>query len=414
MSDPGPARGAVADHFAPAPPRVLGVAVSGGSDSLALLHLLNDWRATGGPLLRVATVDHRLRAEAAAEAAGVARLCAGLGVAHDTLHWTDQEAGGNLADRARRARYRLLADWARVHGIADVAIGHTRDDLAETFLMRLARGSGLDGLSAMRARWQADDVTFHRPMLSLGREHLREHLRARGVAWIDDPTNADPDYERTRARGVLAMLTGLDLSADTLAGTAERLAEARAALAHHARQAAETLVTVAAGDLLLTREGFAALPDETARRLLLAGLRWLTGAAYPPRGTAMTDLLRAARAGQAMTLQGCVLSADSVHLRLGREYRAVAGCRAAATEVWDGRWRATGDGAAEIAALGPEGLAACPDWRAGGLPHASALAAPGLWRGDTLIAAPLHGWANGWQLSLVRPLAAYLDTVIPH
>lgn len=414
MSSGCPARGVVADHFAPAPPRILGVAVSGGSDSLALLHLLNDWRGTGGPLLRVATVDHRLRAEAAAEAAGVARLCAGLGVAHDTLHWTDQEAGGNLPDRARHARYRLLADWARVHGIADVAIGHTRDDLAETFLMRLARGSGLDGLSAMRARWQADGVTFHRPMLLLGRDDLRDMLRARGVRWIDDPTNADPKYDRTRARTALTALAPLGIDTATLAVTARHLAEARTALDHHARQAAEALVAVEAGDLLLERERFTALPDETARRLLLAGLRWLTGAAYPPRGTAMTDLLRVARAGHRMTLQGCLLSADRAHLRLSREYSAVAGCRTPATGLWDGRWRATGEGQAEIAALGPEGLSACPDWRAGGLPYASALAAPGLWRGDTLIAAPLHGWANGWQLSLARPLAAYLDIVISH
>lgn len=404
----------MADHFAAAPPRILGVAVSGGSDSLALLHLLNDWRGTGGPSLRVATVDHGLRPEAGHEATEVARLCAAMDLTHDTLHWADQEAGGNLPDRARRARYRLLADWARVHGIADVAIGHTRDDLAETFLMRLARGSGLDGLSAMRARWQAEGVTFHRPMLGLGREGLRDMLRARDAGWIDDPTNADPKYDRTQARAVLTALAPLGLDTAALAATAARLAEARAALAQHARQAAEALVTVAAGDLLLEHEGFAALPDETARRLLLAGLRWLTGAAYPPRGTAMTDLLRAARAGQRMTLQGCVLSADRTHLRLGRELSAVAGCRAPATEVWDGRWRAAGDGPAEIAALGPEGLAACPDWRAGGLPYASALAAPGLWRGNTLIAAPLHGWANGWQLSLVRPLAAYLEGVISH
>ena len=407
-------RGAVADHFAPVPPPRLGVAVSGGSDSLALLHLLNDWRGAGGPALRVATVDHGLRPESAAEAAAVARICAALGLAHDTLRWHGEEGGGNLPDRARRGRYRLLAGWARAHGLGDVAIGHTSDDLAETFLMRLARGSGVDGLSAMRARWQAGGVTFHRPMLALGRGQLRDMLRARGVGWVDDPTNADPGYARTQARAVLAALAPLGLDSATLTESARRLAEARAALAHHARQAAGALASVAAGDLLLAREGFSTLPDETARRLLIAGLRWLTGAAYPPRGAAMDDFLEAARDGRRMTLRGCVLSVEPAHIRLCREYNAVAGLRAPATALWDGRWRATGDGEAEIAALGPEGLCACPDWRAGGLPHASALAAPGLWRGDALIAAPLHGWANGWRLALERPLAAFCDIVIGH
>lgn len=408
------ARAALAAHFAPAPPARLGVAVSGGSDSLALLHLLHDWRDAGGPSLRVATVDHGLRPEAATEASEVARICAGLGLPHETLHWHDEVPHGNLPDRARRARYRLLAGWARAQGLSDVAIGHTRDDLAETFLMRLARGSGIDGLAAMRARWLAEGVTFHRPLLALGRAELRDLLRARGVRWTDDPSNADPRYERTQARAALAALAPLGLDAATLAATAERLAEARAALAHHAWERARTLATVEAGDLLLARAGLDALPDETARRLLVAGLRWLTGAPYPPRGMAMSDFLRAARDGRRMTLHGSVLSADATHLRLGREYRAVAGCRTPATGLWDGRWRAYGDGAAEIAALGPSGLAACPDWRAGGLPHASALAAPGLWRDGRLIAAPLHGWPNGWRLELVRALPAWLDTLISH
>ncbi|MBC7132945.1 MAG: tRNA lysidine(34) synthetase TilS [Roseovarius sp.] len=410
MTGEGPAHGTVAAYFAPAPPSVLGVAVSGGSDSLALLHLLHDWRGAGGPALRVATVDHGLRPEAAAEAAAVARLCAGLGIGQDTLRWReDTETGGNLPDRARRARYRLLADWARLHGIADVAIGHTRDDLAETFLMRLARGSGVDGLAAMRARWRGGGVIFHRPLLAFGRAALRDMLRARGVAWIDDPTNADEGYARTRARAALAALAPLGITAGALAETAARLADARAALDHHARQAARALATVAGGDLLLERAGFAALPDETARRLLLAGLRWITGAAYPPRGAAMRAFVQAARDGRRMTLQGAVLSASRTHLRLGRELRAVAGLRVPAQEVWDGRWRASGEGMAEIAVLGAAGLVACPDWRAGGLPHDSALAAPALWRDGRLIAAPLHGWANGWRLELVRPFADCLS-----
>jgi tRNA(Ile)-lysidine synthase len=404
--------GAVRAHFGAAPPEVLGVAVSGGSDSLALLHILDDWREEGGPALRVATVDHGLRPEAGAEAAQVARVCAGLGIGHDSLRWDGQGARGNLPDAARRARYRLLAGWARRQGIADVAIGHTADDVAETFLMRLARGAGVDGLAAMRARWCAEGVTFHRPMLMLGRDDLRDMLRTRGVAWADDPTNDDPAYDRTRARAALATLGPLGLDAGTLAAAAGRLREARVALGVCARRAAQEIAREEGGDLLWRRDGFDALPDETARRLLLGGIAWMTGQDYPPRGAAGVAFLDAARAGRRMNLQGCVLSAGRDHLRLSREYRAVAGLRAPAGAVWDGRWRAKGGpGRATVAALGPAGLRACPDWRAGGLPHRSALASPGLWRGDTLVAAPLAGWPNGWRLDLLRGFGDYLDRV---
>lgn len=398
-------------QFAPDPPAILGVAVSGGGDSLALLHLLHDWRSAGGPELRVATVDHGLRPDAADEAAGVAQICAGLAVAHDTLGWRGWDGRGNLPDRARRARYALLADWARAHGISDIALGHTEDDLAETFVMRLARGAGVDGLAAMRDRWRDGPVTFHRPLLDRGRAGLRDLLRGRGVDWVEDPSNSDARYERARVRERLSALAAAGLDAPALARTARRLAEARAALDHAARQAARESLRIEAGDVLISRADLAALPDEVARRLLQAVLRWINGAEYRPRGSAMTRFLTAARAGQAMTLQGCLLHAGATWARIGREYKAVADLRVPACQVWDGRWRITGPAleGAEIAALGPAGLQACVDWRESGLAHASALASPGLWRDGQLVAAPLVGLANGHELCLVRDGAFLFD-----
>lgn len=404
-------REALTRHFAPDPPDRLGVAVSGGGDSVGLLHLVHDWRAAGGPDLRAATVDHGLRAEAADEAAGAARLCAGLGIPHDTLDWQGGEAAGNLPDRARRARYALLADWAQAHGIKDIAVGHTEDDLAETFVMRLARGSGVDGLAAMRPRWRHGPVTFHRPLLGVSRAGLRDLLRGRGVDWVEDPTNTDMAYERARVREGLAALAASGLDAPALARTARRLAEARGALDAIAREKARDIMRVALGDVLIDRAGLAALPDEVARRILQAALRWITGADYPPRGSAMTAFLQAARTGEAMTLQGCLLHAGATTARIGREYDAVADLRVPAGEIWDGRWRMTGPApeGAEIAALGPEGLRACPDWRASGLAHASALASPALWHAGHLLAAPLVGWGNGYRFCLIRDETALFD-----
>lgn len=394
----------IAAHFAPEVPGQLVVAVSGGSDSLALLCLAHDWRLQGGPSLCAVTLDHGLRPEAAAEAEGVARICAGLGLPHATLRWTGRDGQGNLSDQARRARYRLLAEWARRQGLSDILLGHTLDDQAETFLMRLARGAGLDGLAAMHARWMQDGIRFHRPLLGQTREGLRSLVAARGLIWVEDPSNDDPAYTRARARQALAALRPLDLTSVRLAKVARHLAEARHTLYGYAAQAMRDHVRVEAGDLLLARDGLAGLPDEVARRLLQAVLVWISGPGYAPRGPAMTRMLTAARTGEIMTLRGCLMLRDGQNLRFTREYRAVAGHRVPAMALWDGRWQASGPpfGDAEIAPLGAEGLRACPDWRAGGLPYASALACPGIWRGAELIAAPLLGWANGWTMILAR------------
>ncbi len=402
--DSAPSWEEVAGHFAPDAPKALGVAVSGGSDSLALLMLFNDWRLAGGPRLNVVTVDHGLRPEASNEAAGVARICAGIDVSHETLRWAGWDGQGNLSDQARRARYALMADWARAQGLNDVALGHTLDDQAETFLMRLARGAGVDGLAAMRARWRRGGVCFHRPVLDYSRAALRSVLVARGQGWVDDPTNDDPNYMRVQARRALAALDPLGLTAEGLAGVARHLADVRRTLYHYAHAAARDHVREHAGDLLISRAGVGALPDEVVRRLLQAALRWINGAEYVPRGQSMTQMLEAARSGETVTLQGCLMRVDGGDLRLTREYNAVAGLRVPVGAIWDGRWQATGHEAegAEIAALGMVGLRACPSWRSGDLPHASAMACPGIWRADELLAAPLLGWSNGWTLRLIR------------
>ncbi|MCZ7676919.1 MAG: tRNA lysidine(34) synthetase TilS [Roseovarius sp.] len=234
--------------------------MSGGSDSLALLTLLIDWRDAGGPAVRAVTVDHGLRAESAAEAEAVARFCAAHAVAHTTLHWQDRDGRGNLPDRARRARYDLIAKWARETGIGCVALGHTIDDLAETFLMRLARAAGVDGLAAMAGRWCQDGVSFVRPALGISREELRGLLRARGIGWADDPGNEDLTYERVRARRALVALAPLGIDAQTLAAVAANLSDVRDALDTQLAEAAARIARVEAGDLVIDRDGLTALP----------------------------------------------------------------------------------------------------------------------------------------------------------
>lgn len=382
----------------------VGVAVSGGGDSVAALVLAVE--ALGADRVAAVTVDHGLRPEAADEAAGVAALCAGLCVAHDVLRWQAGPQGGNLMDEARRARMALIGAWAAGR-VEAVILGHTQDDQAETLLMRLARGSGVDGLSAMEAARAAHGVLWLRPFLSVTRAELRSELVARGIGWVEDPSNADPRFQRVRARQALAALQGLGISAAGLAETTGRMRRARAALEAATQAALDSLVVADRGTLVIGGAA-SALPAEIRDRLFAHLLMDLAGAAYRPRHD---DLRRLIDAGQG-TLMGCVLAPEGAGWRLWREARAVEGLRVAAGALWDGRWRAEGAGATEIAALGEAGLVQLSrqaqagqhaHWRETGLPRAALAGLPGLWRGGELVAAPLAFWPQGWRLE-ARPV----------
>lgn len=397
--------------FADARPERLGVALSGGGDSMALLDLLAGQAGALGIPVRAVTVNHNLRPEAADEAEYVARHCAARGIAHEILHWDGQAAsagGGNLAEMAREARYALIADWATVHRIDAVALGHTRDDQAENLLLRLRRAAGVDGLATMARRFEARDIVWLRPLLGAGRAELRHYLQERGIGWCEDPGNTDPAHERARARQILAALAPLGIDAAALARTSDNLRAARGALDHYTRQEARTACRVENGDLLIAPPP--PVPAEIVRRLLVGGLQFVGGGAHGPRAASLAEMEEALRGGGVFTLAGCVITRDSAAadntahpLRIAREWNAVKDLRGPTGRIWDGRWHLTGPHAPdlEIGALG-EGVTDCPDWRASGLPRRSLLASPAIWRGNALVSAPLAGLSNGWRAHLAK------------
>lgn len=203
----------------------LGVAVSGGPDSLALLLLA---LAALPGRVEAATVDHGLRPESADEASEVARICAGLGVPHATLRV--EVAPGNVQAEARAARYAALADWAAGQGLAALATGHQADDQAETLIMRLNRASGLAGLAGVRSRGAVpgSDLPLLRPVLDWRRAELGEVVRGAGLVAAEDPSNTNDRFDRVRVRKALAEADWLDVPA--IAQSAANLAEADAAL----------------------------------------------------------------------------------------------------------------------------------------------------------------------------------------
>lgn len=392
--------------FGATAPRALGLAVSGGGDSLALALLAADWARARGIALHAITIDHGLRSEAAAEAAHAARVCAGLGITHDLRHWPGQGARGNLLAAARQARYGLIADWARGKGLAAVLLGHTRDDQAETVLMRLARGAGVDGLSAMDPQRRAQGLLWLRPLLEVARADLRALLEAKGIGWCEDPTNADTRFARVRVRRAFETLAPLGIDAEALSALAARMASARLVLEDAAVEAARDAAVLDRGDVLIDRGKLGLMRAETRARLLGAVLRWIGNADYAPRRAALDRLAARIAAGDGATLGGCRLTQAGGFVRASREWRAVRGLAAAPHMLWDGRWQMLPPEGCEtaglhVAPLGQEGLSACADWRETGLPRATLVASPAVWQKDRLVAAPLAGMARGWEARTV-------------
>jgi tRNA(Ile)-lysidine synthase len=259
------------------------LAVSGGTDSSALLLLASRWRDEGGSVpLSVATVDHGLRPESVEECARVATLAARHGLRCRILRWEGSKPNSRLQERARQARLVLLAKAAEEAGADAVALAHTRDDQAETVLMRLAHGSGPDGLAGMRPETLHHRMMFLRPLLRTARSDLAALLRAAQLAPIEDPSNADPRYERVRARRLLAAIAPLGLTAERLARLAERQARASDALEAVAAARFATLSSEREAGLAFAAAAYAAEPEEIRLRILAKGLVALGGPSAPP------------------------------------------------------------------------------------------------------------------------------------
>ncbi len=251
------------------------VAVSGGPDSTALLLMAAEWAARRGTTRIVAaTVDHGLRPESAAEARGVAELCERLGVPHYTLVWTGAKPSTRLQERAREARYRLLAEKARAIGADMVVTAHHADDQVETVLFRLMRGSGVAGLRGMEPMSRRNGVTIARPLLGVGKSALVAFARARAAAFADDPSNAELRFARPRLRALIASLASEGLDAEGLARLARRAAEADEALARMTAEVETRLGGDGAIDARVLFEAPIAIVQRIlARRVAAAGGR---------------------------------------------------------------------------------------------------------------------------------------------
>lgn len=378
----------------------LAVAVSGGRDSLCLSLLLQRWARTRRGRIIALTVDHGLRPESAAEAKQVRSWLAAHGIAHRKLTWNRgidaPPLASGLQAAAREARYRLLRASCREIGVLHLVLAHQRDDQAETFLLRLARGSGLDGLAAMAPVSGGDGVRLLRPLLAVPRGRLAATLRAWGQDWIDDPSNENTVHARIRMRRLLPSLAETGVTAARLAETAAALGRARQVMEDGVAALLAAAVEIdTAGYLSLEPAALAGAPAELSQRALARCLMAIGGGAYAPRLERLLRLHRqiaAGRLGAGATLGGCRIVSHKGRLLICRELAAVeaaCGLVAGKTTLWDGRFgvglagRSSRSGRFQVAALGVEGyraiLARQPDLRRHPIPAMIRPVLPALW-----------------------------------
>ncbi len=306
------------------------LAVSGGPDSTALLVLAARWakRLKRAPKLVAVTVDHGLRPEAAREAIMVKHLARRLGVAHRTLHWRGRKPRSGLQEAARHARYELLAQIASRSRFAHILTAHTLDDQAETVLFRLARGSGLFGLTGMAHAVPLPlrgvrEIFLVRPLLHIPKARLIATLKAAHIAYAEDPSNHDPRFTRARLRTLMPALAREGLDARGLARLAARLRRAESTI-QVAVQAARSALAPPPwpqhGPIVFATAPFASLPAEVGLRLLGEAIAYSgdEGPVELAKLESLYEALRQARSRLRRTLAGALITLDQHHLTVER------------------------------------------------------------------------------------------------
>jgi len=288
---------------------------------MALASLLVGWVDAAGGQLITLTVDHGLRAGSESECRQVSRWMREIGVEHHTLTWSGQKPKTRVQELARESRYALMEKWCRENGVLHLAVAHTQEDQAETFLMRLNRGSGPDGLAAMSAVVEKPDCRILRPLLPVSRRSLRDYLVSAGRKWIEDPSNTDPRFERVQWRHRM-LESGLSASSLTIA--ADRYASARIVIERETAKAiAHTLrlhsFGFVSGDMGRLRD----LPGDLFSRVLARALVTVGAKRMPPRRGKLDHLVDRLRTEDAMaaTLGGCRVTLQPGRLLVCRENR---------------------------------------------------------------------------------------------
>lgn len=320
------------------------LAVSGGSDSTALMVLAAQYAEKVGRLsdLFVLSVDHGLRDSSHGDALTVCAWAKARGLNSHILQWRHEEITSQVQEKARAGRYRLMAKWCQDNDFDAIITAHHLEDQAETLLMRLARGSGLDGLSAMAVRAEIYGVVVYRPLLEVPRARLKQVLRDVDQNWLEDPANENDKFERVRVREAMTGIVGAGVEAQSMAISAKRLGRARRALEVVTSQFVGEAVSIfETGYCEINRAMFDEASEEIRLRALDRLITWAGGGEIAVRMAKLERLSEALAAyeGEKHTLAGARLVVRKKTLLIGREYGRIDPGLQKGVMQWDNRFR---------------------------------------------------------------------------
>ena len=369
----------------------IGLAVSGGSDSLAMLYICNDWAQENKVKLHCLTVDHKLRSESAKEAELVANHCSGLGINHEIVEWKHEEnISGNLSDSARSARYKLIDKWRKE--LSFVLVGHTKNDQIETFFMNLKRGSGIEGLKGMPLSFKRPEGYFVlRPLIHSSRESLQQVLQEKNINWVSDPSNLNEDFERISQRKTWEILKSKGFSESRIELSVAHMRRAHDALKQmlpiHFKQIGKQELT----DLLWDYNAFIELPEEFKLRLMSSAIMWNGNLHYRPRFKAVLDVLKNIMEKRTAVLGGAIFYHHAGKIRMTTELKSLENntVNCSLGSVWRNNWevkRAIKDG--YVAPIGINGNNQLSKQQKSSMPYRSRIIQPGIFLKEKLLLAP--------------------------
>ena len=402
----------------------IGLAVSGGGDSIAMLTLASEWAEAKKKVIKVVTVNHNLRTEAKEEAIFTRKFVNKLGLNHTILEWKRLADLGNLQAEASFARKKLISNWAKLNNIRTVLVAHTLNDQVETILMRFARGSGVDGLVGMKKILNLQGICWFRPLLTISRDDLRNFLKIKKLKWIEDPTNQDRKYLRVRARDAISQLQQFGIKTDLVINTSIRMENARTVLNDVATEAFNKYVSLRKwGDVEVNREIFNSSREDTFLRILAGIIKGISGSIYRPRYKDLLNFTDAilSRDFKARTLCGVLVRAvneKKIVFRREPSYPFFVSDLKSKKLIWDGRWEVSvSRGLRKFEQIGPlsnHGYQQIKNNIKKNKSTEGLLSTPTLFNNDIVVSAPMLNYGDVLSCKLKYNKKQFINCFITH